>query len=75
MLGMEDTRAVSSWFGLQEMLMGRIVGIDGVMERLGTLTCDDLDRTAAALFVSDGLSMAVVGPCRGRRRLETSLRL
>ncbi len=75
MLGMEDTRAVSSWFGLQEMLMGRIVGIDGVMERLGALTCDDLDRTAASLFVSDGLSMAVVGPCRGRRRLETSLKL
>ena len=75
MLGMEDTRSVSSWFGLQQLLLGRTVGIDGVMERLGALTPDDLRRTAGDLLVDDGLSMAVVGPCRGRRRLTDGLSL
>ena len=75
MMGMEDTRAVSSWFGAQETLTGEVLGPDEAAALLGALTCDDLDRAARSLFVSDGLSMAVVGPCRGRRRLEGSLRL
>ncbi len=75
MMGMEDTRAVSSWFGAQETLSGEVLGPDEAVARLNALTCDDLDRAARSLFVSEGLSMAVVGPCRGRRRLEGSLRL
>ena len=75
MLRMEDTSAVSSWFGAQEMLAGEILDLDDAISRLDALTSEEIDRVAKDVFVSDGLSMAVVGPCRGQRRLEKSLRL
>jgi len=75
MLRMEDTRAVSSWFGSQELLAREILDVDDAMAKLDILTAEDIDRVAKKVFTSDGLSMAVVGPCRGQRRLENSLKL
>lgn len=75
MLRMEDTRAVSSWFGSQEMLIGEVLDLDGAVARLDALTIDDINRVARETFVTEGLSMAVVGPARGMRRLQNSLRL
>ena len=74
-LRMEDSRAVSSWFGAQAMLTGEILDLDDAVAKLDALTPGDIDRVAREVFVADGLSMAVVGPCRGQRRLEVSLNL
>jgi len=75
LLRMEDTRAVSSWFGSQELLAREILDVDGAIAKLDVLTTEDIDRVAKQVLTGDGLSMAVVGPCRGQRRLENSLKL
>lgn len=74
-LRMEDTRAVSSWMGSQELLTGHIFDIDHVIDEVHAVTLEDLTRVANCLLVTEKLNMAVVGPCRGHKRLEKLLRV
>ena len=75
LLRLEDTRAVSGWMGNQELLTERILETDEVIERVAAVTPDEVRRVANEFLFTEALSMAVVGPCRGRKRLERSLRL
>ena len=75
MLRMEDTRAVASWMGQSEMLLGNIAHVDDVIEQVNAVTTDDVHCLANDLLVSERLNIAVVGPCRGHKRIERMLRL
>ena len=75
MLRMEDTRAVSAWMGSQETVRGEMLEVDEVVERVREVTSDDLRRVASQNLVDDHLNLAVVGPCRGRKRLSKLLKL
>ena len=75
MLRMEDTRAVASWMGQSEMLLGEIAHVDDVIKQVNAVTTDDVLRLANDVLVSERLNIAVVGPCRGHRRIERMLRL
>ncbi len=75
MLRMEDTRAVSAWMGSQEMVRGAILNVDDVVERVKAVTTEDLCRVASQNLIDDHLNLAVVGPCRGRKRLSRLLKL
>lgn len=74
-LRMEDTRAVSSWMGSQEMLLGHVSDFDEVVEHVKGVSLDNALKVANEILVTDRLNMAVVGPCRGRKRLEKLLKL
>lgn len=73
-LSMEDTRAVSAWMGAQEMLFGRVLDVDEVVEQVNGVGVDDVRRAAADLLRTEHLRMAVVGPHRGSARLQRALR-
>ena len=75
MLRMEDTRSVSAWMGSQELLLEKIVGVDEVVESVNSISLSDIRRVASEHLVTERLNMAVVGPCRGRKRLSGLLRL
>ena len=75
LLRMEDSRAVAGWMGNQELLLGKIAHPDDVVCRINEVTTEDIERLANAVLLTDRLNMAVVGPCRGHRRLERMLRL
>jgi len=72
-LRMEDTRSVAGWIGGQELLTGSIKTVDEVLAILDSVTAEDVQRVARALFRTDKLSLAIVGPGRGRKRLERML--
>ena len=83
-LRMEDTRAVSSWAGSHELLLGHVLDENG---QAGTLeekpetplvegvTTDDMARVANDLLLTEKLNMAVVGPRRAERRFLRALKL
>ena len=73
-LSMEDTRVVSAWMGAQELLFGRVLGVDDAMERVNSVGLEDVRRAARDLLRTDRLRMAVVGPHRGSARLQRALR-
>ncbi len=75
MLRMEDTRAVSAWMGSQEIVRGEILDVDHVVERVNAVTTEDLCRVASQNLIDDRLNLAVVGPCRGHKRLSRLLKL
>ena len=75
MLRMEDTRAVAIWMGQSEMLLGETAHVDDVIEQVNAVTTDDVLCLANDVLVTERLNIAVVGPCRGHRRIERMLRL
>ena len=75
LLRMEDTRAVSGWMAAQEMLLGRELDVDEVVESVNMVTTEDIRKVANDLLVTEKLNMAVVGPSRGRDRLQRLLKL
>ena len=70
MLQMEDTRAVSGWNGAQELVHGRIHDTDEVVEMINASKAEDIKRVAHEVLKTDRLNLAVVGPNRGRKRIE-----
>ena len=75
MMRMEDTRSVAGWIGIQEALLGEILEVDEVVRRIEQVTPADVGKVANDLFLTERLNLAVVGPCRGQRRLRRSLAL
>ncbi|MBM3945721.1 MAG: insulinase family protein, partial [SAR202 cluster bacterium] len=74
MLRMEDTRAVSHWFGAQETLMDEIREAADIVKSLERVTTADLRRVSNDLLRPEQLNLAVVGRCRPSQRLEKALR-
>ena len=70
MLRMEDSKAVAAWMGGQESLVGRIVDVPHVIEQIDAVTADQVTDAATRLLTPERLNMAIVGPLRGRKRLE-----
>lgn len=73
-LSMEDTRVVSAWMGAQELLFGRVLDVDEVVERVNSVGLEDVRRAARDLLRTEHLRMAVVGPHRGSAHLQRALR-
>lgn len=61
-LGLEDTHAVASWLGSQEMLMGRIESPEEVLARVEKVTTAEIRRVANDLFGPEKMRLAAIGP-------------
>ncbi len=75
LLRMEDTRSVSGWLGVQELLTGRVRTVDEVVECVEAVTVADLKRVAVDLFRTERLAMGIVGPFRSDKRFVPLLSL
>ena len=73
LLRMEDSQAVSTWIGGQELLLGRIDGIDQVIKQSRSVSIGQITAVANRLLTSDKLCLAVVGPCKQQKLLEKLL--
>ena len=73
LLRMEDTRNVSSWIGVQELLFGRIRTADEIVEEVERVSPDDLARVIDLILDPGRLTAAVVGPYRSDRRFRALL--
>jgi predicted Zn-dependent peptidase len=72
-LRMEDTRAVASWMGGQELLRREILTVDDVLKIVDDVTANELQRVARALLQPRAFRLAVVGPFRSEARFERLL--
>jgi predicted Zn-dependent peptidase len=75
LLRLEDTRAVASWTGAQELLRNSILTVDEALALIDSVTSDDIRRVAGYLFTKDRLNLAIVGPYRGEDRFLNLLDL
>ena len=72
-LRMDDSGAVAAWLGAGESLLPRILTVDEVVERLESVTPNDLLRVARRYLRPDQARIVLLGPFRGRRRVEALL--
>src|SRR5207237_1996037 len=72
-LRMEDTRAVASWLGGQELLRREILTVDEVLEIVDDVTAESLQRVASELWRTEAFRLAVVGPFRSEARFSRLL--
>jgi predicted Zn-dependent peptidase len=66
LLGMEDTLALSSWFGRQEALGGEQLTVEQIVQRMEQISAGDLLRVANQLLQAGHSQLAVVGPHKRR---------
>ena len=66
LLAMEDSRIVANWLGAQEILTGRILGVEEVVSHIEAVTIQDLLRVAQKLLITEKLNLAVVGPVKNK---------
>jgi predicted Zn-dependent peptidase len=64
LLRMEDSRAVATWLGAQELLLGKVATPDQVIDQIDAVRVEDVARVAQRLLTQDNLKLAVVGPHR-----------
>ena len=74
LLRMEDTRAVASWLGAQELLQDSVRTPEEVVESLDAVTPADIARMAKNFLNDDKMRLAVVGPRGGVKALTGMLR-
>jgi predicted Zn-dependent peptidase len=72
-LRMEDTRAVSSWLGAQELLRNEILTVDEILAAIEGVRADDLLRVACDLIRPERMHLAIVGPYKSEARFEKLL--
>lgn len=72
-LRLEESSAVAAWLGTGESLLPRIMTVDEVIEQFEAVTPDDMLRAARTYLRPDQARIALLGPFRGRRRVEALL--
>jgi predicted Zn-dependent peptidase len=73
-LRMEDSGAVAGWLGTGETLLPRILSVEEVIERLESVTIEQLLDVARRHLAPANARLAVLGPFRSRRPFERALR-
>jgi predicted Zn-dependent peptidase len=73
LLRMEDSRAMASFLGGQELLRGNIETVDEVVESMDAVTVEDIQRVAQDVLRDDRAHLAVVGPYRSKERFAKLL--
>ena len=74
MLRMEESRAVTSFLGIQELLRDKVESVDAVIEKIEAVTLDDIKRVANRIISAENLVIAVVGPFDDASRFEKLLK-
>ena len=72
-LRMEDTRAVSALYGVQNALGLPMVTSEETIERYGAVTIADVQRVAERVMNPNALRLSVVGPFEDEEPLEAAL--
>jgi len=62
LLSLENTQAVASWGGGQELLLDRILTVEEVVEQIEAVTTEQIQDMAQELFRPEKMRLAVVGP-------------
>jgi predicted Zn-dependent peptidase len=75
LLGMEDSHAVATWMGAQEIRTGHILSVDQRIAIIDAITAEDVRLIAGEVLAGDRLRLAVVGPVARDEPLEDLLKL
>ncbi|MEK7560549.1 MAG: pitrilysin family protein [Patescibacteria group bacterium] len=62
LIGLEQSNAVASFVGEQEVLLGKPLTVDEVFAKIDAVTTDDIHAVAQELMKPEKLNLAMIGP-------------
>lgn len=74
MLRMEESRAVSSFLGIQELIRNNVDTVDEVIAKIAAVTREDIKRVANRIIKSENLVLSIVGPFDDASHFEQMLK-
>ena len=72
-LELEDSRAVAGFYSTQELLEDEILNPDQIMDKIGEITVEDLEKVAQKYFKNSTLNLAIIGNFDNRQKFEKLL--
>ncbi len=75
MLGLESSDEIAEFFGFQEVLRKKLSTPEDILKRMNAVTAKDIQRVANAIFVTEHLNLAVIGPWQNDRAFRALLKL
>ena len=69
-LSLEDTRDVNSFFGEEELMLGRVETPEQVFAGIDRVSIEDIQMRAKELFVPKRLNLAIIGPFKDQAAFE-----
>jgi predicted Zn-dependent peptidase len=72
-LGLEDTRGVSSFFGYEQLMLGKVRTPEEVYENLNKVTVEDVYVSARKIFNKENIKMSIIGPFKEKTKFEKLL--
>ncbi len=73
LLQMENTSAIASWYGRQEILPGEVLSVDEAIAMMESATPEDIQRVMQFLLAGEHFNIAVVGPFEQEDRFKQFL--
>src|SRR3989344_5959662 len=66
-LGLETTSGLTNFYGLSEIIRGRIFEPAALARRIKAITAGEIKRSAGEIFRPAGLNLALIGPAKNAR--------
>ncbi len=73
LLRLEGTGSLATWLGGQELLTGRILEPDEIIDKLDAITPDDIMRVASDTYARQPLRMAAIAPIEDSVGLQRAI--
>lgn len=73
LIGLEQSNAVASFIGGEEMLTGKPLTPDEIFAKIEAVTADDIRATAADIIKPERLNLAMIGPIKEKEPFEKLL--
>ncbi len=73
-LGLETSDDLAGFYGGQEILMKKPVGVEEVVRRVNAVTAEDIRNAARELFTDRRLNLAIIGPYRNPKPFRKILK-
>ena len=69
-LSLESSDSLASFYGIQEILMGKILSPKDVFKKVDKVSQEDVLRVASEVFRPNRLNLAVIGPFKNKEKFD-----
>lgn len=73
-LNLESSDSIAEYFGIQELLKKEVLTPEEKVAKIKSITSTDIKRVANKIFKNKGLNLAVIGPVKNKKSLQTILK-
>ncbi|MFC1649837.1 M16 family metallopeptidase [Patescibacteria group bacterium] len=70
-LGLENTKAINSFFGVQQLKRGKIDTPDFIYKSIDKVSISQVLQVAKKLYTKENLNLAVIGPFKNKSAFQT----